>query len=84
MTIDLGGLRQGLAVVAAADGDYVIMVRMLPVRCFDDPLNNELNRDKARIGVAGAGAAPLRQAFRGVSRLRRRAKKAGLDGKFYA
>jgi hypothetical protein len=85
VTIDLGGLRQGRAVVAVVDSDYVIRVRMLPVRCFDDALNIELNRDKARALALQALARRLSgKPFVELAVSGARAEMAGPDGKFYA
>jgi len=46
--INLGGLRQATATVTASEDNYVIAVRMLPVRSFDDATNARLNREKGR------------------------------------
>lgn len=45
-TIELGGLRQARAVLTVSEDEYTIKVRMLPVRCFDEPTNARLNREK--------------------------------------
>jgi len=85
VTIDLGGLRQARAVVTVAEGDYLIKVRMLPVRCFDDALNAELNRDKARELALQALARRLSgKPFVELAVSGARVEKAGPDGKFYA
>jgi hypothetical protein len=85
VTIDLGGLRQARAVVTVAEGNYLIKVRMLPVRCFDDALNAELNRDKARELALQALARRLSgKPFVELAVSGARVEKAGPDGKFYA
>ena len=47
--VELGGTRQVTADVSVVDEGYIIKVRLLPLRSFDDATNRELNRKKGRI-----------------------------------
>jgi len=83
-TINLGGLRQATARVTATEDDYVIAVRMLPVRSFDDTTNARLNREKGRQLALQALAKVLSDkeavefAISGAQ-----IKKVATDGKFF-
>lgn len=48
VSIELGGPRRARAVLMADDDAYRIQVRMTAVRSFDRPMNDQLNRTKAR------------------------------------
>jgi hypothetical protein len=47
-TIELGGLRQAKVVLTISESEYVMKVRMMPVRTFDVATNARLNRAKGR------------------------------------
>ena len=45
--IQLGGPRKAVATISEEDGFFQIAVSLIPVRCFDAPLNARLTREKA-------------------------------------
>jgi len=84
ITIDLGGLRQAKATLTISENDYVVKVRMLPVRSFDEATNVRLNRDMGRELALWALAKHLSdkdsvEFYVSGARI----EKAGADDKFY-
>jgi hypothetical protein len=83
-TIEIGGLRQVQAVVTTIAKDYLVEVRLLPVRSFDEGTNMRLNRDKARESALLALAKHLSDkpavefTVSGAT-----VEKTGMDGQFY-
>jgi hypothetical protein len=83
--IEFGGLRQARATLSVTGSDYLIKVRMLPVRSFDVGTNTRLNREKGRelalqaLAKYLSGKTPAEIAVTGAQ-----VKQAGLDGEFYA
>lgn len=84
-TLDLGGLQQAKAVLVVSESDYVMKVRMLPVRSFDAATNSRLNRDKAR-GLALLALARHLSGKKSVAFTvsGARIETVGSDGGFYA
>src|SRR5262249_36737610 len=82
---DLGGPRQVKAEVSTNDNDYVVVVRMRPVRVFDKATNAEINQEKARLyALQALGRHLAKSPDAGFIVSGATVAKASLDGAVYA
>jgi hypothetical protein len=84
VVIDMGGLRQVTAFLTVSENQYRIKVRLLPVKCFDEVTNAEVNQDKARRAALQALARSLsKKPAVEFTVSGARVESRGMEGKFY-
>jgi len=82
--IDLGGARQAKAFLRLSGEDYVIRLRMLPVKVFEPATNARLNREKARLLALQSLARHLSgKATAEITVSGTQVEKAGTEGAYY-